>query len=191
MLADFNIVKKIISSHVPKKIPDSGFRRACVLMPLLQREDRLHLLFTKRTDSVEHHKGQISFPGGMVDDTDTSPKHTALRELEEEIGIKQSAVTILGQLDDIHIPSGFVVTPIVGFINSLNGLSTNKEEVSEVFFISLEKFFDSSLIRTEMRELQGMQRQVYFYDVWKEPVWGATAHIIKQFTDLVSNHSSF
>ena len=186
MHVDFNTIKHKISQHIPKKISDNTSRHACVLMPLFYKESSLHLLLTKRTDSVEHHKGQISFPGGMVDDTDTSPTHTALRELEEEVGIKESSISILGQLDDIKIPSGFVVTPIVGFLNSLRDLMTNKDEVAEVIFIPIEKFFDRSLIHTEMRELNGITRQVYFYDVWKEPVWGATAHIIKQFSDIIS-----
>ena len=186
MQADFNIIKNKISSHVPKAIPDGGSFRACVLMPIVLHESSLHLLLTKRTENVEHHKGQISFPGGMVDDGDTSPVHTALRELDEEVGIKNSAVTILGQLDDIQIPSGFIVTPIVGFIESLDGMKTNNDEVAEVILIPLEKFFDTTLQRIEVRELMGIQRQVYFYDVWKEPVWGATAHIIKQFTHIIS-----
>ncbi len=191
MQADFNIIKKKISSHVPKALPDGAYRRASVLLPLVKKENELHLLLTKRTDTVEHHKGQISFPGGMVDSGDASPVHTALRELEEEIGVKGSAVTILGQLDDIQIPTGFIVTPIVGFIHSLAGMKTNGDEVAEVILIPLEKFFDPSLQRAEERELMGVLRQVYFYNVWNEPVWGATAHIIRQFTTLISVHSSF
>ena len=156
------------------------------MVPIIVVDNKPHLLLTKRTDTVEHHKGQISFPGGMVDDCDESSNATALREVEEEIGIPSSAITILGQLDDIHIPSGFVVTPIVGYIISLTALKTSPDEVAEVLIIPLEKFFDPSLRRTEMRELKGVVRQVYIYDVWKEPVWGATAHIIKQFVDIIA-----
>lgn len=154
------------------------------MLTIVQKDNTLHLLLTKRTDTVEHHKGQISFPGGMVDDGDESTTATALREVEEEIGIPKSNIAILGALDDIHIPSGFIVTPIVGYIDCLSGLKTSADEVAEVLLIPLEKFFDESLRHIETRELKGVKRQVYFYDVWKEPVWGATAHIIKQFTDL-------
>ncbi len=156
------------------------------MVTLVQKDNTLHLLLTKRTDSVEHHKGQISFPGGMVDDGDESATATALREVEEEIGIPRSAIAILGQLDDIHIPSGFIVTPIVGYIDRLTELKTSTDEVAEVLLIPLAKFFDESLRHIETRELKGVKRQVYFYDVWKEPVWGATAHIIKQLTDIIS-----
>jgi 8-oxo-dGTP pyrophosphatase MutT (NUDIX family) len=152
-------------------------------------QQTLHLLLTKRTDRVEHHKGQISFPGGVVDKSDTSPEHTALRELEEELGIPSSSVTIIGQLDDFHIPTGFIVTPIVGFIDHPIDIRLKNDEVDEILLIPLSKFFDPSLQRTEIRFLKGVDRQVYVYDVWKEPVWGATAHIIKQFTDLIGGHN--
>lgn len=162
-----------------------GSRKACVLVTLVNKENHLHLLLTKRTDSVEHHKGQISFPGGMVDDGDESETATALREVEEEIGIPRSMIKILGLLDDIHIPSGFIVSPVVGYIDCLSELRTSADEVAEVLLIPLEKFLDHSLRTLETRELKGMRREVYFYHVWKEPVWGATAHIIKQLTDLI------
>ncbi len=187
-------MNKLTLQHIQQKLSSSKYislfkaemRQACVLVPIIMKEDQLHLLLTKRTDTVEHHKGQISFPGGMVDDDDESSNATALREVEEEIGIPGSAITILGRLDDIHIPSGFVVTPIVGYIESLSELKTSPDEVAEVLLIPLEKFFDPSLRRTEMRELKGVVRQIYLYDVWKEPVWGATAFIIKQLVDIIS-----
>lgn len=186
MQADFEFIKNKIAAHIPKEMRNKECKRACVLLPLVHQENALHLLLTKRTDNVKRHKGQISFPGGMVDVGDASIHHTALRELEEEVGIKESAVTILGQLDDIQIPTGFIVTPVVGSISSLAELKINPAEVAEVMLIPLEKFFDTSLQRTEEREIMGTKRQVYFYNVWKEPVWGATAHIIKQFVSLIS-----
>jgi len=161
-------------------------KSAAVLIPLVLNENALHLLLTKRTDSVEHHKGQISFPGGMTDTNDTSAVDTALRETEEELGISRSSVTILGTIDDIQIPTGFIVTPIAGFIEHFPSLRINKDEVAEVLLIPLEKFFDQTLERTELRNLLGVQRQIFIYDVWKEPVWGATAAIIKQFAGLLS-----
>jgi 8-oxo-dGTP pyrophosphatase MutT (NUDIX family) len=172
------------STYTP--LSHAEMRQACVMVPIVMKEDRLHLLLTKRTEIVEHHKGQISFPGGLVDDGDESSNATALREVEEEIGIPSSAITILGRMDDIHIPTGFVVTPIVGYINSLSELKTSPHEVAEVLLIPLEKFFDLSLQRIETRTLMGVVRQVYLYDVWKEPVWGATAYIIKRFVDIIS-----
>lgn len=185
MQVDFNHIKQRLASYTPVRITDSSSRHACVLVSLILYEKSLHILLTKRTDRVEHHKGQISFPGGVVDDGDASPQHTALRELEEELGIPSSSVSIVGQLDDFQIPTGFIVTPIVGFIDHPIDTHMKNDEVDEILLIPFEKFFDPSLRRLETLLLKGAMRQVYFYDVWKEPVWGATAHIIKQFTDLV------
>lgn len=184
-----NDIAAALRAHTPVPMPVNGNRKACVMVTLVEKDAVLHLMLTKRTDDVEHHKGQISFPGGMVDDADASDTDTALRELDEETGIPRDRITVLGTLNDIHIPSGFIVTPVVGYIASLCELRTSAAEVAEVLLVPFEKFFDPSLRRLETRELKGMMRQVYFYDVWKEPVWGATAHIIKQFTDLLSAES--
>jgi 8-oxo-dGTP pyrophosphatase MutT (NUDIX family) len=165
-------------------LPQNSYRKACVMVTLVTKEERLHLLLTKRTDSVEHHKGQISFPGGMVDEEDDCESTTALRELEEEVGVSRSQVRILGMLDDIHIPTGFIVTPVVGLVDPLPELRTNAAEVADVLIIPLERFFDPALQRTETRVLLGTPREIHLYDVWKEPVWGATAHIIRQLTSL-------
>lgn len=175
-----------IAQHRRQSLPCDGHRKASVLVTLVIQANHLHLLLTKRTDTVEHHKGQISFPGGMVDERDESETATALREAEEEIGIPRSMISILGTLDDIQIPSGFIVTPVVGVIDALPELKTNSDEVAEVLIIPLEKFLDPSVRRMETRVLLGAERRLYFYDVWREPVWGATAHIIKQFADLIS-----
>ncbi len=170
--------------HQPKAITNHSEKHAAVLFPLVLQNNELHILFTKRTDNVEHHKGQISFPGGACDDIDDSMNTTALRETEEEIGLQANKIEILGALDDIFIPTGFVVTPIVGYIESLPPLQVNCGEVAEILLVALDNFFDETKRRSEIRELKGMKRQIYIYDVWREPVWGATAVIIKQFTDL-------
>ena len=179
-----NEIAERLTQHTPKAILNHSEKHAAVLFPIVKYDNSLHLLFTKRTDTVEHHKGQISFPGGACDDADDSLVATALRETEEEIGLPRTAIEILGTLDDISIPTGFVVTPIVGFVEQLPSLATNCDEVAEIIFIPLEDFFDGSKCRSEMRELKGKLRHIYLYDVWREPVWGATAVIIKQFTDL-------
>jgi 8-oxo-dGTP pyrophosphatase MutT (NUDIX family) len=179
-----------LRTHTPVPLPHHGNRKACVMVTLVNTNGRLHLLLTKRADSVEHHKGQISFPGGMVDDSDEDHHATALRELEEEVGVTAAQIRILGVLDDIHIPTGFIVTPVVGYIDCLPELRTNASEVAEVLLIPLEHFFDPALHRTETRVLMGTPRTIDVYDVWKEPVWGATAHIIKQLTMLLSSTSN-
>ena len=175
-----------VAHHKARRMSHPEMTSAAVLVPLILHNDGLHLLLTKRTDSVEHHKGQISFPGGMSDPGDPTAIDTALRETDEELGIPPSFISILGTIDDIRIPTGFVVTPVIGYIASLPPFRINADEVAEAFQIPFSVFFNPSVRRSELRELRGMKRQVYYYDVWKEPVWGATAAIIKQFTDLLS-----
>lgn len=177
----------LLNGRTRRTLPVGANRKACVLVPLLFHDGALNLLLTKRTDDVEHHKGQISFPGGMVDEGDRSDIDTALRETEEEIGIPRSAIVTLGLLDDIHIPTGFIVTPVVGYIDCSPEVHTNPGEVAEVLVIPFHKFFDPALHRTEERLLRGAMRSIHIYTVWKEPVWGATAHIIHEFTTLLAS----
>jgi len=174
-----------LAGYRRRAIENSPFTRSAVLMPLVKRENEFDLLFTKRSETVEHHKGQISFPGGAADRADKSATDTALRESFEEIGLPASAVQIIGAMDDLQTPSKFVVTPIVGVVEHLPPLQLNKKEVAEVFFIPLERFFDQSLRRSEFRERDGIRREVFSYDVWDEPVWGATAYFVHQFIGLL------
>ncbi len=166
--------------------PKQNLKTAAVLVPLVNVDDELHLLFTKRTEHVEHHKGQISFPGGMADETDSSLIHTALREVEEEIGLPHTSVKILTSfLDDIQTPSGFLVTPIVGYIAQLPSLTPNHNEVAEIFFIPLVEFFDEQKRSQKIISHNGEEKIVSFYNVGKEPIWGVTGMFIKNFVDIV------
>ncbi|HTY09944.1 MAG TPA: CoA pyrophosphatase [Bacteroidota bacterium] len=178
-------IQEKLAGYRRRAIEKSPFTRSAVLMPIVQRDNGLDLLFTKRSDAVEHHKGQISFPGGAADPADTSASDTALRESFEEIGLPPSAVKIIGTVDDLQTPSRFVVTPIVGAVEYLPPLHINRDEVAQVILIPLEKFFDESLRRSEFRERDGVKVEVFSYDVWEEPVWGATAFFVKQLVGLL------
>ena len=156
-----------------------GFRKAAVLVPLIADGGGYDLLFTKRTDSVETHKGQISFPGGMVDEGDRDLVDTALREAEEEVGIKRSAVTTLGLLDDIATPVGFVITPVVGVLSRVPALSLNAVEVAEVFRVPVSFFADPENGTVGYRERGGRRYEVWSFDTGTHVIWGATANIVK------------
>jgi 8-oxo-dGTP pyrophosphatase MutT (NUDIX family) len=155
-----------------------GFRPAAVLVPVIAAAEGPEFLLTKRTEDVETHKGQISFPGGMRDRDDASPEATALRETEEELGIEPSRVAILGLLDDIATPTGFVITPVVGLLKTLPPLAPNPAEVAETFTVPWKVFLDPANGRTEEREFLGESRTIWFYDTGRHIVWGATASII-------------
>lgn len=156
-----------------------GFAHAAVLIPLVVRANAVELLLTKRTEKVETHKGQVSFPGGMADTTDTNLIATALREADEEIGLPATHVEVLGLLDDMATPTGFVITPVVGIVAALPELHINADEVEEIFYVALEFFADPANGRAEVREFQGRSREVWFYDCGNHLVWGATAMIIR------------
>jgi len=162
-----------------KAVQIDGFHHAGVLVPLVWMGTGYELLFTKRTDIVETHKGQISFPGGMVDEGDADIVQTALRETEEELGITHEAVRVLGMLDDFPMPSGFVITPVVGVIERLPALTPNAEEVADVFRVPLAFFADPASGRSEMREFRGTPHEVWFYQRGPHNIWGATAMIIR------------
>jgi 8-oxo-dGTP pyrophosphatase MutT (NUDIX family) len=165
-------------TSTPKAVHIDGFHRAAVLVPVIWTGE-YELLFTKRTETVETHKGQISFPGGMVDSGDRDIVHTALREASEELGIQEGMVSVEGTLDDLPTPSGFVITPVVGIIDALPVLSLNLREVAEAFHLPLAFFADPAAGRLEMREFRGAQREVWFYEHGSHVIWGATAMIVR------------
>ena len=155
-----------------------GYQKAAVLVPLCT-DPGLELLFTKRTETVETHKGQISFPGGVVDETDSEIVETALREADEEVGLHRSCIEVIGMLDDMATPTGFIITPVVGIICSSPQLTINHNEVAEVFRGPLSFFVDEKNGRKETRRLLGTDREVWFFEFEGHTIWGATAVIIR------------
>ncbi len=156
-----------------------GFTRAAVLIPLLRVEDHVDVLLTRRTVEVDTHKGQISFPGGMVEESDPDTEHAALREAEEELGLPPSSVTTIGLLDDHATPTGFVITPVVGMVKGIPMLVPNPREVAEVLHVPLAFFADGTKVRREQREFRGRTHDVWFYDTGTHVIWGATAAMIR------------
>lgn len=184
-------LEQLLASYAPRLYQEQSGRQSAVLVPIIEADDgSFDLLLTKRTDRVEHHKGQISFPGGAADPQDESLTATALREAFEEIGLPEDAVRVLGVLDQVWTPSGFLITPIVGIIDSpMPLLAPSPAEVEEILIVPLEHFFDESRLHTELRIVQGAERTVYFFDVATEPVWGATALIIHRLVNLIRANS--
>jgi 8-oxo-dGTP pyrophosphatase MutT (NUDIX family) len=154
---------------------------AGVLVPLFESNGELHVVLTQRTDEVEHHKGQISFPGGVKNERDTTIIETALRETEEEIGLPRNAVNVLGMLNDFQTPSGFRITPVVTFLLSVPSFSINTAEVSQIFDVPLSFFLDARNERVEQHERSAKMMNVYFYRYGQYEIWGATAAILRSF----------
>jgi 8-oxo-dGTP pyrophosphatase MutT (NUDIX family) len=161
------------------------FTRAAVLILLFPARGELHVLFTVRTYEVETHKGQISFPGGMQDTTDTDVIHTALREAREELGLQTDSIEVLGLLDDVPVISKFLVTPVVAYMSEPPTCVPNSAEVSEVFSVPLSFFADERNARSEQREREGKTLTVWFYQYEKHTIWGATAAMMRAFMRIV------
>ena len=180
------LVRRRLSERQRRIIDDPRMRRAAVLLPLYEERGESYVLFTRRTDAVEHHKGQISLPGGSEDASDAGPLATALRETEEELGIAPAQVEILGTMDDVYtVVSGFVITPFVGVIPHAIPLRVNPHEIAEVLTVPLATFRHPGSLRVEEREREGERIQVYFYHHGRHEIWGATGRIMKDFVDIV------
>jgi 8-oxo-dGTP pyrophosphatase MutT (NUDIX family) len=154
---------------------------AGVLVPLFERNGELHVVLTQRTDEVEHHKGQISFPGGVKNERDTTIIETALRETEEEIGLPRNAVKVFGMLNDFQTSSGFRITPVVAFLLSVPSFSINTAEVSQIFDIPLSFFLDVRNEHVERHKRSGKMMNIYFYRYGQYEIWGATAAMLRSF----------
>ena len=161
-----------------------GFRRAGVLVLIFPTGESLSVMLTVRTDSVESHKGQISFPGGMMEDGDKDIIDTALRESCEEVGLDAAQVEIIGILDDALVPSKFIITPVLGYIGRRPSPRPSKIEVAEVFEAPLDFFADDGNARTEEREVQGRRIPLWFYNYNGRTIWGATAGILRNLAKL-------
>ena len=186
------IIEKIrdsLNSREVKTIdnPDSRYVHSSVLIPLFSKDGQYMVLFTKRTNRVEHHKGQISFPGGAVDKDDGSLEETALREAYEEIGLLKSDVELLGRTDDmIAMVSDFIVHPFVGRIPYPYPFKINPHEVDSIVVIPLYVFMDK--ISGHIKDSVNVDGFIYHgtsYEYQGHVIWGATARIIENFIHFV------
>ncbi len=167
----------------------SSWLRAGVLVPLVPGEKGIDLLFTRRTDTVLTHKGQISFPGGQQQGPDERVRETALRETFEEIGLDPRRIDVLGELDDVLTAvSGFVVTPVVGVVaDGLANLALAPDEVRDLLVVPLDRFLDPSLHTTQIRVVDGGPHQIHFYTVGDDVIWGATGQMVYQLMQVWSD----
>ena len=157
---------------------------AAVLVPLVWHDEEWHLLFTRRTDRVESHKGQVSFPGGACDEDETTPEQTALREADEEIGIHPNDVKVLGRLASLITISYFRVTPVVGVVRWPTVFRVGEHEVARVFTIPLA-WLANETNRWQF-EISGRNRSVMAYHPSDgELLWGATARMTVDFLKVL------
>jgi 8-oxo-dGTP pyrophosphatase MutT (NUDIX family) len=163
-----------------------GFRQAAVLLPLYETEAGPHLVLTKRTELVPTHKGQIGFPGGGFEEGDGDLLTTALRETEEEIGLRMGDVEILGSLDDtVTVTSRHAVRPFVGLIAHPYAFRLDPFEIERLIHLPILDLLRGAPFREEVWERDGRPVTVYFTEYDGDTIWGLTARILKQFVEVV------
>jgi len=152
--------------------------RAAVLVPLVLRDDGLTILLTQRTAHLNNHGGQVSFPGGRAEASDTSPIDTALRETEEEVGLARRHVHVLGTLPDYYTGTGYCVTPVVGLITPPFELRADPFEVAEIFEVPLAFLMDGLNHQRLSAPLPSGRRSFYAMPYERFYIWGATAGML-------------
>lgn len=187
------IIKKRMFSHDPQseytattdntneqssQIQSVEFIKAAVIVPFFETSGELHVMLTKRSSNVRHHKGQICFPGGAKDMSDASLWHTAQREFEEELGISRNHIQYVSELPTLLTPTYFEVKPYIGFVHSEWVVRPNTDEVESVLMIPVQHFSDENNLRFEEREYFGKKFKSPLYTYHSHDIWGVTGRIL-------------
>jgi 8-oxo-dGTP pyrophosphatase MutT (NUDIX family) len=160
---------------------------AAVLVPLINRAGGVQVLLTQRTPHLDDHAGQISFPGGRVEAGDASREDTALRETEEEIGLARALVTVVGRLPEYEIPSGFRITPVVGWIEPPFTLKLDPFEVAEAFEAPLGHFLAAANYQRREFRFRGRHRHYMAIPFEGRYIWGATAGMLYNLACMLAS----
>ncbi len=186
----FQEVDQVEGSHPSESEPN--FLEAAVLILLVKEGEHWSLLFTRRTDTVRDHKGQVSFPGGAREGSDISLRETALREAFEEIGIRPADVTLFGQMRSLKSISSYIITPYVGTLLWPYPIIMAVDEVSRVFCIPLEWLDDPQNWQMDWIDglPDGVRRQVLRYHAYDgEDLWGISAYFTQQLIHHLKEHT--
>src|SRR5579863_2328094 len=167
-------------------------RGAAVLMPIFKLDDELHVVYIRRSEHVESHRGQVAFPGGRVDPTDESLLHTALREAQEEVGIDPASVEVLGGIEgSVARTSEIYVTPFVGVIPAAAGLRADPREVAAIFFVPMSALEDSSYrgtYRFRRQSGESSEHPAIFYN--DQVIWGLTLRFTEEVLQRMNDAPS-
>ena len=158
---------------------------AGVLIPVRQHGSGLYVLLTQRSADLKHHAGQVSFPGGRMEEEDADIEATALRETREEIGVPEHEVSIIGYLETMPTVTGYAVTPVVGLVDGAVELTVDKTEVEYTFEVPLSFLTDQRNHVLVAREWQGLSFSMVEFHYEKQRIWGATAQMLLRFMNLI------
>jgi len=170
----------------PSMTPRADLTPAAVLVPLVDRSEGMTVLLTQRTDHLHDHAGQVSFPGGRIELDDVSHEAAALREAEEEVGLKSDRVELIGRLDYYIVRSGYKVTPVVGFIQPPFEIKADPFEVADVFEVPLSFLMDTENHRLATHTEKGEDRLYYEMPYNGFYIWGATAGMLVNLSTVLN-----
>jgi 8-oxo-dGTP pyrophosphatase MutT (NUDIX family) len=180
-------LKEVLSQRQKRRITDANLTNSAVLVPIYYKEGQYYILFTKRTEQLKKHKGQVSFPGGAQGEGDRTLLDTALRECAEEIGLAPERVKVLGELDDtLTETSNYVISPFVALIPYPYSFRLDGSEVEEIIEAPISVLLDKDRIHQKSAVLGGKAIDFYVYKYEGRVIWGATAKILKQFLEVFS-----
>jgi 8-oxo-dGTP pyrophosphatase MutT (NUDIX family) len=178
-------IKTALALH--KRVPlPPGPVPSAVLIPLFLKNGVYHILFTKRAENLTHHRGEVSFPGGVYHPEDVDTLRTALRETSEEVGIAPGDVEILGALDDFITIHNYLVTPYVGFVAAGHSLRINPGEIERIIEVPLSFLLTPGIFQLRDWTWQGRTRPLFCVDYEGDTIWGLTAAMLKQFLEIIS-----
>lgn len=177
-----------INSLAHKK--KSELKNAAVLIAASRENVNLtsSIILTLRSQNLNSHAGQVSLPGGTTDASDIDAVDTALREAQEEVALNRSRVTVLGCLGKIALPSGYLVTPVVGLIDSFQNLTPFPDEVDEIFSVPLTTILDPNAYKTQVQEFDSGDHQILEIQYNGYRIWGATAAILYHLANETKNN---
>ncbi|WP_010283507.1 NUDIX hydrolase [Bacillus timonensis] len=202
-----NIIS-IVKDRTPSILGRGNFTHFSILLPLIKKEDEVHILFEVRSNQLRRQPGEICFPGGKMDSTDKNEQHTAIRETMEELGVNEKQITDVSPLDYFVSPFGTIIYPFVGVINKPEQIRPNSAEVGEVFTVPLsffktnppknfkikfhvepeENFPFNDIIGGENYkwQIRGMNEYFYYYE--DRVIWGLTAEILRHFIEVIEKN---
>jgi len=181
-------IRAVLAGRTRRIIPKENLRESAVLIPICFSRSGPGIVVTERSMNVEHHKGEISFPGGRSEPEDDGLVYTALREAYEEIGLMPDDVDVLGLLDDHISIMGFHITPVVGTIPFPYNLKINAESKT-LLHVPLKHALKDTVWMAEKTTFMGRDINIYFLEIDGGVVWGATARMLKHFIDLVAGRT--
>lgn len=182
-------VEKALAHHQPHRLASDGLTRSAVLVLLRDGPDGIEVLLTERSNEVRDHQGQVSFPGGVAEVSDTDDTSTALREATEEIGLDPRRVRLIGRLDDYITITGYHVAPVVAVIETFDGLAPRTREIVSIFAFPLERIGDTRVLKLP-GAIFGRSDDVLFVACQDHLVWGATAAMLRNLWEIMNEQSA-